>query len=183
MGWDFQHIDKGTPTIEVLRREINGEYEIIDHAVKGGAAYLAVRNRGDQDRVEGVVVLVKRGGRDYFNFGTKWMDENMGPNAAECPARILDKLSPTDNEYALAWRASCRENAEKVKASKAIKPGTKILFDLPMDFSDGVTRQLFTFVERSRFLSVDGVRVNITSWRKRGYTVLRDDAIIPEVAA
>lgn len=185
MGWDSQHAEKGEPTIDILRRDLNGEYEILAHAVKGGAAYLAIRNRseGDEGRVEAAVVLVKRGGRDYFNFTTKWMSEDMGPNAAECPARILDLLSPTENGYAQEWRAKCRETIEKVKVSKAIKPGTKILFDRPMDFSDGVTRQLFTFVGRSKFVSQDGVQVNITSWRKRAYTVVLPGTEIPATAA
>src|SRR3546814_15426838 len=38
------------------------------------------------------------------------LTENMGPCEADCPAAILDLLSPTEHEYALDWRARCRAN-------------------------------------------------------------------------
>ena len=44
-----------------------------------------------------------------FIFGYKDMCETMGPYAAECPAEILDLLTPTENAYANAWRNRCRE--------------------------------------------------------------------------
>ena len=48
--------------------------------------------------------------RDYWQgFCTKDMDETMGPYQTDCPASILDRLTPTDHEYALAWRQACRE--------------------------------------------------------------------------
>src|SRR3546814_944011 len=48
--------------------------------------------------------------RDGHQFGYKDMSENMGPCEADCPAAILELLSPTDHEYALDWRARCRAN-------------------------------------------------------------------------
>ena len=44
---------------------------------------------------------------DFFNFFE--MCEEMGPVVSECPNRILDLLSPTNEESALAWRSRCRE--------------------------------------------------------------------------
>ena len=42
------------------------------------------------------------------------MSEDVLPYAYDCPKRILDLLSPTDNECALEWRRKCAEKrAEK----------------------------------------------------------------------
>ncbi len=57
--------------------------------------------------VWGLVCLVRYNPRDRegLMFGYKDMSESMGPCESECPARILDLLTATDNTYALAWRA------------------------------------------------------------------------------
>lgn len=64
--------------------------------------------------------------REYDNFGYKDMDESMGPCERDCPLSILALLSPRDDEYALAWREDCRDNAAKKVASR------KVLRDLPL---------------------------------------------------
>ena len=64
------------------------------------------------------------------SFGWKDMDETCGPCEAECPAKILDLLTPTDSDYANEWRARCRENLERSKRAsaqaRAIKVGDTI---------------------------------------------------------
>lgn len=47
------------------------------------------------------------------NFAYRDMDETVGPQETDCPATILDMLSPTDNKYALEWRQKCREKIHK----------------------------------------------------------------------
>ena len=42
----------------------------------------------------------------------------MGPCERECPVSILNLLSPRDDEWALAWREDCRDNAAKKAAAK-----------------------------------------------------------------
>lgn len=64
-----------------------------------------------------------------FNFGFKDMDESMGPCERDCPISILNLLSPRDDEWALEWRAACRENAAKKAAAKK-KPDS--LQNLPL---------------------------------------------------
>jgi hypothetical protein len=51
------------------------------------------------------------------------MDETMGPLEARCPERILDLLTPTDNEYANQWRHDCRHYHAKRKKTKTLKEG------------------------------------------------------------
>lgn len=79
--------------------------------------------------------------RDGYIFGYKDMEESMGPYSYDCPGAILDLLTPTDNENALAWRTKCREAAVARRALAAKpkpRPGQIIVFDLPVEFSNGV---------------------------------------------
>ena len=50
------------------------------------------------------------GAPDGRVFGFKDMTEHMGPCESECPAAILDELTDTRSESAMAWRARCRAN-------------------------------------------------------------------------
>ncbi|MBN9598775.1 MAG: hypothetical protein J0G28_03740 [Afipia sp.] len=60
--------------------------------------------------VQGAIVLVQpkpqEGTKAYL---VSAIAEDEGPYASFCPQRILDLLSPTDNELALDWRERCRE--------------------------------------------------------------------------
>ena len=71
-----------------------------------------------ESKVFAVVFLTKTNMKDYYNFYYKDMDETMLPGCYECPAGILKLLTPTDNEYALAWRAECQKNIDKKKSSR-----------------------------------------------------------------
>ena len=42
---------------------------------------------------------------------------------AQCPARILSLLTPTDNAYALEWRARCQARIDRARARPAITLG------------------------------------------------------------
>ena len=55
-------------------------------------------------------------------MGYKDMEESMGPYECDCPALILDLLTPTDRDYALHWRARCSENIA-ARGAKAAQPG------------------------------------------------------------
>jgi hypothetical protein len=62
--------------------------------------------------VEGVVLLLKhdpKGGADRYLIND--MGENEGPVVDDCPDRILDQLSPTEDHFATHWRERCREQA------------------------------------------------------------------------
>ncbi len=64
----------------------------------------------EQVAVEAVVLLLRHDGkRGVDQYQIKDLPESMGPAASFCPERILDLLSPTENEYALEWRARCRD--------------------------------------------------------------------------
>jgi hypothetical protein len=87
------------------------------------------------------ICLVRYNPRDPegYIFGYKDMDEGMGPHACDCPEPILDLLTLTDRQYALQWRARCRENtaARRAKAAKpSPRAGQVIVFDEPLSFAD-----------------------------------------------
>lgn len=85
--------------------------------------YAAVKTGDD---VWAFVALVNFSGPnkwDRMNFAYKDMDETCGPYYFNCPKKILSLLSPTDNESALKWRETCRQQIAKKK-----KPVPDVLF-------------------------------------------------------
>ena len=88
-----------------------------------------------------IVCLVRYNPRDRegYVFGYKDMDEGMGPCESECPAAILDLLTPTDRDYAVTWRARCRAAAEQRAARPRLRNGWALVFDAPLSFADGTS--------------------------------------------
>jgi hypothetical protein len=106
------------------------------------AAVEQVRIATGQREVWAAICLVRYNPRDPegYIFGYKDMEESMGPYECDCPEPVLDLLRPTDREYAVQWRARCRENIA-VRRAKAAEPtpraGQMIVFDAPLSFADG----------------------------------------------
>jgi len=151
----------------------DAQCEIIDLSVKGNIGYTIVRTyRGV---VIGAVVKTERyteNGRTYFYV--KDMSESMGPCYYDAPARLLDKLDelvPEPESYGREWRDKCRATIAKRKEASAVKAGDLVVFSEPMRFGDGFTRSEFYFVKGSTFRATDGVRVSITRWKDRAYSV------------
>ena len=89
-----------------------------------------------------LVCLVRYNPRDRegYIFGYKDMAETMGPVESGCPAVILDLLTPTQNAYALDWRARCRaeDAARRERAAKPLPcPDQVVVFADPVLFADG----------------------------------------------
>jgi hypothetical protein len=188
MGTTFQHRGKGTTDREFFQDLMGERYTILDCATvnartEGGAFYAAVRtNEGpEQGQVWAFVALVHWTG-GYHNFGYKDMDETMGPTAAECPARVLDLLSPLGEcptmgphtEWsccgtcaAREWRADCRKVADARARAATVKRGQVIKFAKPIKFRGGDELDTFRFQERDIF-QADGFRYRITGWRTAG---------------
>lgn len=114
MGWLSHSISskKRSDVINVFRGAFYGDivaYHFSDERDCDGAAvvYLALRTlEGD---ITGIVA------RYYFSHGDiieKTEPESWGPYFCRCPKKILDILSPTDDEWAQEWRAKCRENCK-----------------------------------------------------------------------
>lgn len=138
MGWDFSNRPKGMTTRAYFEREFShgtpdARTEFLGTAMVGSTFYAAVHVLGT-DEVYALVCLTQRA-RGYFNFGYKDMDETMGPDAAEMPSKLLDMLSPTENEWALSWRSRCRQNAHRATVAASLQRGDIIkITSSPLQF-------------------------------------------------
>ena len=74
-----------------------------------------------------------------YIFGYKDMTEHMGPCEAECPAAVLDLLTPTDAEYAMAWRERCRAAVTARAKRPRLRNGWTLVFEEPITFTDGAS--------------------------------------------
>lgn len=120
--------------------------KVLRSALVGMRVYYAaveqVRIATGARQVWAAICLVRYNPRDpeSYIFGYKDMEESMGPYACDCPAPILDLLTPTDAQHALQWRARCHESAAARRA-RAAQPrpraGQVIVFDEPLSFADG----------------------------------------------
>jgi hypothetical protein len=180
MGTTFQHRARGTSDREFFQGLMGERYTILDCATisprKDGAFYAAVRtNEGEEaDKVWAFIALVHWVPGEY-NFGYKDMDERMGPNAAECPARILDLLSSLPEcsdphpDYcgtcaAREWRASCQVVAANRERAAKVRPGQVVRFTRPITFTSGAELDTLTFKARDTF-EADGRNYRIGGWR------------------
>ena len=86
----------------------------------GSTVYCAVHftdENDGRDEVWGCVILTAYN-RKRGEFLTKAVSETMGPREVNCPKRIIDKLSPTNREWALEWREKCKAKKEADKLAK-----------------------------------------------------------------
>lgn len=133
MGWDFWRDPVGDMTREEWARQHwtmkrgDREQEVVDVERVGSTLYVALHVKDGYPGAPFTTALVvlTQGDPRRPGFGYKQMDEVMGPVESECPARILDRLSPADRlgysgkcvEWAEQWRARCRANAATRRAA------------------------------------------------------------------
>lgn len=159
MGWTTTdkpaHITPKQYLIDRLNCENeHGKWEVLDAACKKSVFYAAVkRTLPDGTSYVFATIFLYRTYRDgWENFGWKDMDESCGPHESECPERILNLLSPTDSEYALAWRKRCRENIAQAKRRPTLKKGDKVNFKKPIRFNGGLELKSLWMVNPKRLL-------------------------------
>lgn len=127
----YQNIEISGDIAECLTKELTWWYRgrVNDIEVYGvdeddfaAVAFAAVEmNVEGQAVVEGVVCLLRHNrelGETQFLY--KDIHENAGPYASFCPRRILDQLTPTDNDLALAWRDRCRRATELTDSNQTL---------------------------------------------------------------
>lgn len=89
---------------------------------------MEITGPGAEHRVIGIVFLLKYAPKEYpYDFGYKDLDEDMGPFESQCPDRVLDLLTPTENETALRWRERCREYNQETRRISALKKKLGVL--------------------------------------------------------
>lgn len=191
MGWtsyNAKHynskgqVDRVAECTDILT-ESNGPYGSwipLKVIAKGRTVYAAVRRvkPGCEPYVYASVILTSTNMRDYYNFSYKEIDETCGPCECECPATILNMLSPTDNVYANEWRENCRKNIQK---QKEYKKNPDSLSNLPfgsvieMPHWDGTTRILTkTKSYYPKVIWTNGTyRYTTATIKKQGYKVIK----------
>jgi hypothetical protein len=201
MGWTGTHRRKGEATNkEWFAREFDGQYhKLLDfytHSLTEGYGLLEVSPNGRKPyRIAVAVLMDWRNGR--YNFYWKDMDETMGPNIANCPERILDRLSPVEDfatgnaaEWARNWRERCRENARQRKATSkkrreianAVKAhgGIYVRLPEPIGFANGHKQDTFYIakIRPERVYDTKGgytwYRIGINSLIERGAEVMTE---------
>lgn len=153
MGWTTMHYTGTAKQFFIDRYKNEPNFEIVDIAIKNFRdVYIAVKNLKDGYIYCQTYMLYRAPKSSYENFGYKPISEFMGPVNAQCPKRILDKLTPLDElvekfnytedgvEYARGWRKRCLESIE---FSKKLSSGAVIKTDVPLDFTSGNSYQYF----------------------------------------
>ena len=181
MGWTFTNKPKGETIKDFFTKEFtqNGRTGVIDCAVVNRrTAYIAYKPFSGDSKVFAIVCVLDYRPRDYYNFGYKDMDESMGPCESECPARILNLLTPTDHPYAKAWRERCIANLEKKTSAPKVKVGDTIMFSTPLSFTSGLKESVFIVTDprSSVFISYSGGRFRIPNWKKHEYKIIEKGA-------
>ena len=105
MGWTGiyrRNIKSIADRRSVLLEELNQEDRVLDISNKGNTFYIAYKQ--NDNSVCALVVLTEKN-KDEFLY--KVMGESCMPYKFDCPKRILNLLTPTDNEYSNQWRKEC----------------------------------------------------------------------------
>lgn len=189
MGWTTQNRGKGITDREFFQDLMGTKYTIIDCATVGRTVFYAAvqTTEGDEaGQVWAFVALISWTG-GYYNFGYKDMDERMGPNEAQCPAHVLDKLTELpgcharphcERDYcglcaALEWRADCRKLADRRARAAKVKAGQVIRFARPVKFQSGAELDTFRFLKLDTFEGFDSpYHFRITGWRTMSWELV-----------
>lgn len=193
MGWTGVYSSR--PAKEIIAEDLtfaneNGSGRIVKTATKLCVTYVAWERSyaagtesmyAGKTFIMGVVVLHSRKDGEFVY---KTITEDMGPCESECPASILDLLSPVEafaepgtdcHKWATNWRNRCREAIAKL--ANAPGDGATIRFKEPIKFTNGDTISAFTIHKRGRKVRFsvvgDGNAVyRISGWQQRDYEIL-----------
>lgn len=184
MGWTSLTRSRDESDREFFAREFSC-CQIVDFSKVGNVAYMVLERIEMPGKRFALVCLTEWDSWNalnfrYFNFRYKDISEEMGPCESNCPVRLLDKLSPTDSEYANNWRQRCRENASSKangrKRIKSIVVGAWFKLRTPLKFSDKTMRDTFKVVlyrGRKAYQSQDGKLYRIRGLEKYEFEILK----------
>lgn len=175
MGWtSIDYREPGMSHAEFFTRELlDSRSMIIDSAFVPSPGesvfYAAVETNSESDGTEVWALVVLTHGRAGAGFSWKAMDETVGPAEDSCPPRILDRLTPTESEWAREWRQRCRD---RVAMLERAVPGSTIVFSADYLTPNGPRRR-FTAINpaRSIFSAEDGEIYRLVGWKSSGFRV------------
>ena len=190
MGWtEYQatefdkngRISKRKEAIKELTTDLLPRYEFVDGSMVNSAFYAAIR-----DKETGVVAceVMLTGTRDNYWFSYKAIPERWRPTETKCPDRILDMLTPTDDEDTNIWREDCRAYNRAQRAPQSFKnlpEGTEATWEIPFSFGPFEKGDVLKlrkgrqnpWKQRSRFVwRVVGWGYYLTAGQVHGYEVI-----------
>jgi len=151
-----------------------GDYEVIDSAlVKRNTLYGAVKKKSTGEVFCAVFLI--RWSRNYYNFSYKDMTEHSGPYQHDCPKRIMNLLTPLNDEndtngWAREWRKRVDEYWTKREEMSKNKDMV-IMTEEPISFMSGSNYQYFKkfgrtiwagYMRDNVFQPICKVRVNLS---------------------
>lgn len=201
MGWTGLYTDR--PTKEILTEELtfsdeSGSARILAIATKLNVSYIAWERSyapGTESMYAGktfVIGMVVLHNRRKGEFTYKEMTEETGPCESQCPAAILDRLSPVSDfasgdsaKWATAWRERCR--AALAKRAGAPGDGATVRFKEPIKFTNGDVIDTFTIHKQGRKVRFAAQGSNfayyrISGWQQHEYEVLDPAPVKKEFA-
>ena len=130
--------------------------------------YAAVKETTGDDAGRVFAAITLFSGSSVLTY--KDMTETMGGIAEGVSRKVLDALTPTDNESALAWRKEARDHLAKRAAQVKAEPGDTIVFERPITFTDGTTEDTFT-------LEVYSTRTSLSGRTRREFALRRPGTV------
>jgi hypothetical protein len=179
MGSISTHRAKGFTNDEWFRNEVFADHTTIVASSTIKSCYYAAVRDNTTGVVWAAVIPFTRSPRGHYNFCWKTMDETVGPGYHDAPAKVLDALTETDNEWANEWRAACRKNLERKQ--KTLAPGTVVRLGHSLTFWVGGTKVKateFTYAPQPRRRDVFSVfaealdariLVRLPDWKNYSY--------------
>ena len=118
MGWWFQQGATKKDVIQDLIREQeneNGKWTTLAHSVRGNILW-SVRERLDkkENKTERYILCSILGSQKNYGWGSKDMDEGMGPCYYSCPLKYLEMAPEPMSEHSKGWRETVRAYHKKL---------------------------------------------------------------------
>ena len=116
MGWWY----KKDYTKQMLIDELIKVNNVLDHSLVGNNLWMLVKS-GDAR----VVCLSLLRSERWYGYGSKDIDETMGPGGVNCPLRLINNATEPLNEYSKGWREDVREYHRKKRTQNKWKKRTQ----------------------------------------------------------
>lgn len=181
MGWMSYPMHK--PVKDWFIEQVNNDrYEVMDVAlVNRMTMYAAIKDK-ETGEVHCHVNLIRWSPRSEYNFSYKPISEFCGPGDIDCPLRILNLLTPLDdnsdpNGYARKWREKVSTYWKKRKSLNGSKVVVRV--NEPIGFTNGMEYIHFTkhgnkiiagVIEDGHFEPRTRVRINLA---KHDFKILK----------
>ena len=118
-------------------------YVAVEVSMKAGAPNPNDYQMDDRGRFVFAAIFQTRRDRDGWAY--RAVAEEAGPATSRAPRSLIDLLSPTNREWANAWRARCLTNA--ARRARRLADGDIIELAEQLELSDGRRRSIFRVIK------------------------------------